>query len=137
MIETRSRAHRYGAERRFGLAVGTVFLLLGSWWLFRGKLGVAASVVAGAGGTLIVLGALMPSALYWPNRGWMLLAEKLSVVSTAVVLGLVYFLAVTPIGVAKRLRGWDPLRRRAETSESYWRPYPERQRNPRHYERMY
>ena len=65
------------------------------------------------------------------------LAEALSFVSTRVVLGLVFFLAVTPTGVVKRLTGWDPLGRRRSRRESYWVPYPERQRDPKHFEKMF
>ena len=84
---------------------------------------------------LVVLATVAPRALYWPNRGWMALAEALSWVSTRVVLAIVFFIAVTPIGIVKRLTGWDPLRRRGKASESYWRPYP--RRDPQHYEKMY
>jgi hypothetical protein len=67
----------------------------------------------------------------------MLLAEGMSFLITRLILGMVFFLVVTPIGVVKRLSGWDPLSRRGRRSASYWRPYSERQRNPRHYEKMY
>ena len=55
------------------------------------------------------------------------------------VLPLVFFLVVTPIGVFKRLRGWDPLERRSgrTAGASYWRPYTGRQLDPRHFDRMY
>ena len=48
-----------------------------------------------------------------------------------------FFLIMTPIGVVKRLLGWDPLDRRSGSRGSYWKPYSERQRDPRHYEKMY
>jgi len=75
--------------------------------------------------------------LVWPNKAWMGLAEVLSYISTRIILGVVFFGIVTPIGVIKRLMGWDPLNRRAAASDSYWQPYSERQRNTRHYEKMY
>jgi hypothetical protein len=67
----------------------------------------------------------------------MALAHLLSLITSPIVLGIVYFLVLTPIGVTKRAFGWDPLRRRSEKRESYWHPYPKRQRDPRHYEKMY
>jgi hypothetical protein len=67
----------------------------------------------------------------------MALAGVMSFVMTRVILAIVFFLIVTPIGVVKRMTGWDPLRRRAHPEQSYWAPYPERQRDPRHYEKMY
>jgi hypothetical protein len=33
--------------------------------------------------------------------------------------------------------GGDPLSRRARRAESYWKPYTERQGDPKHYEKMY
>ena len=125
------------AEREFGLVVGGVFVLLGGWWLYRGKFTNAAHIVLPLGSALILLGLIWPRALALPNKAWMLLAEALSFVTTRVILGLVFFLIVTPIGVVKRLSGWDPLNRRAARSTSYWRPYSERQRNSRHYEKMF
>lgn len=129
--------NHFRVEREFGLVVGSVFTLLGSWWLYRGKFFHGTQVTLLLGALLIFLGLLWPRALVLPNRVWMLLAEALSFVTTRIVLGLVFFLVVTPIGVVKRLSGWDPLSRRGVRSDSYWRPYSERQRDPRHYEKMY
>ena len=127
----------FRAEREFGLVVGGVFILLGVWWLYRGKFASANWVVLPLGSVLMLLGLIWPRALVLPNKAWMLLAEGLSFVTTRIILGAVFFLVVTPIGVVKRLSGWDPLSRRGARSDSYWRPYSERQRNPGHYEKMF
>jgi hypothetical protein len=131
------RRRSFRAEREFGLVVGGIFVLLGSWWLYRGKFITAAAVILPLGALLIFLGLLWPRALVLPNKAWMLLAEGLSFVSTRIILGLVFFLIVTPIGVVKRLMGWDPLNRRGARKASYWQPYSNRQRNSRHYEKMF
>lgn len=125
------------AERSFGLLIGGAFVLLGVWWMLRARFPAVAPFAAGIGAVLVVAALVAPAVLYWPNRGWMAMAEAMSFVSTRIVLALVFFIAVTPIGVVKRLTGWDPLRRRAAAAPSYWRPYPERQRDTRHYEKMY
>lgn len=127
----------FRAEREFGLLVGVVFALLGSWWLYRGKFGNAAHLLLPLGALLVFFGLIWPRVLFWPNRAWMSLAAGLSFVTTRMILGLVFFLVVTPIGVVKRLSGWDPLGRRGARGASYWKPYSERQRNPRHYEKMF
>jgi saxitoxin biosynthesis operon SxtJ-like protein len=132
-----SKPKSFRTEREFGLIVGGVFVALGSWWIYRGKFVNAAYILLTLGAVLIVFGLIWPRALVLPNKAWMLLAEGLSFVMTRVILGLVFYLVVTPIGIAKRLRGWDPLDRRSGSRESYWKPYPERQLNPRHYEKMY
>jgi len=132
-----TRKKSFRAEREFGLIVGGVLVLLSGWWLYRGKFLSVAQIVLPLGGLLILLGLLWPKILVWPNKLWMLLAEGLSFVTTRIILGLVFFLVVTPIGVVKRLTGWDPLSRRSPRGETYWQPYPERQRDPRHYEKMF
>ncbi|HKY30638.1 MAG TPA: SxtJ family membrane protein [Pyrinomonadaceae bacterium] len=127
----------YRTERNFGLIVGGVFTLLSAWWLYRGKFVSVAQVTLVLGLALIILGVIFPKSLVYPNRAWMALAEVLAFISTRIILGLVFFLIVTPIGIAKRLFGWDPLTRRASPKPSYWQPYGERQRDPRHYEKMF
>ena len=125
----------FRAEREFGLLVGAVFSLLGLWWFYRGKFTSAAYVFTITGAALIVLGTALPRLLVIPRKFWMKLAEGLSYVSSRIILAIVFFLVLTPIGLVKRAMGWDPLQRRAGSRESYWHPYPERQSN--HYEKMF
>lgn len=114
-----------------------MFTLLSAWWLYRGKFTDAAHVLLPLGVVLIGLALVFPQALVLPNKAWMALAEGLSFVTTRIVLAFVFFVVLTPIGLIKRALGWDPLHRRAGPDKSYWRPYSERQRNPRHYEKMF
>jgi hypothetical protein len=132
-----SKRNSYRAERDFGLIVGGVFALLGAWWTYRGKFGAVSPWLIGGGGLLFALGLAWPRGLVSLNRWWMKLAEAMSFVMTHIILAIVFFLVVLPIGLVKRLTGYDPLRRRAKPAESYWRPYRERQRDKRHYEKMY
>ena len=136
-MRQRMMKHLFRREREFGLIVGGVFTLLGACWFYRGKFFYPARVALPLGVALVVLGLVWPRALVLPNKAWMLLAEALSFVTTRIILGLVFFLVVTPIGIVKRMMGWDPLGRRGARRESYWQPYSERQRDRRHYEKMY
>lgn len=120
---TRKRSLR--AEREFGLIVGGVLLLLSLWWLYRGKFPGVSHITLIIGPALVLLGLVFPRALVLANRVWMAFAEVLSFVTTRIILGFVFFAIVTPIGVVKRLFGWDPLHRRAAASDSYWKPYSE------------
>ena len=130
-------SRRYKVERNFGLIVGGVFTLLSVWWLYRRKFVSVAEWTLMLGLTLVFFGLIFPKALVYPNRAWMALAEVLAFISTRIILGLVFFLIVTPIGMIKRVFGWDPLNRRAVARPSYWNAYAARQRDPRHYEKMF
>src|SRR2546423_7796012 len=137
MTEPIKRKRSLRTEREFGLIVGGVLLLLSLWWIYRGKFHSARQFTVPLGSVLLLLGIIFPRALVYPNKAWMALAEVLSFISTRIILAFVYFVILTPIGVVKRLFGWDPLNRRAARSDTYWRPYAERQRNRRHYEKMF
>ncbi|MEQ1574349.1 MAG: SxtJ family membrane protein [Vicinamibacterales bacterium] len=125
-------------ERQFGRVVGGVLFALGTWALWRSAwpFGVGAAV-AGTGMTLVTLSVVYPAALVRPRRAWMLLAEGLSFVSTRIILGVVFFLVMVPLGFVMRATGWDPLARKANGRDSHWVDYPERHRNPKYFEQMY
>jgi hypothetical protein len=127
----------FRAEREFGLLVGLMAILIGSWRLYRGYSEAVATGLLGAGSALAILGLLFPRALVLPNRWWMALAGWLSLITTPIILGVIFFLVVMPIGKIKRIFGWDPLRRRAPSAGSYWVQYSERQKDPHHFEKMY
>jgi hypothetical protein len=122
-------------NRRFGLVVGGAFALLGT------ALSVAGSRRAGPGlaalgGLLLLLAVAAPGALAPIHRGWLALSRVLGRVNTAVFLSLVFFLVLTPLGLLLRLGGRDELDRRRRRS-SMWVPYPARNRDPRHFEKMF
>jgi hypothetical protein len=125
----------FRAEKEFGLIVGGVFVLLGLWWLYRGKFVTAAYVLSAAGFALVLSALVLPRLLTVPRKLWMKLAEAMSYVSSRIILAIVFFLVLTPIGLVKRAMGWDPLQRRSAARDTFWQPYPERP--PRHYEKMY
>lgn len=134
---SRPRAHPFRAEREFGFVVGGIVAALGAWWFWRERFPDLRPWFVGVGLALVVLGAIWPRALVWPNRGWMKLAELLARIVTPIILGVVFFLIVTPIGVVKRMTGWDPLGRRAGRRDSYWVPYSPRQHDPKHFDKMF
>jgi hypothetical protein len=106
--------------RRFGLTVGGAFLALAAvgWW--RGRLH-AALICAGIGALLVLSGLAVPGRLGPVIRAWMGLAHLLSKVTTPIVLGLVYFVVLTPAGFLMRLFGRRPLERPVN-AKSWWVP---------------
>jgi saxitoxin biosynthesis operon SxtJ-like protein len=129
------RPRTFRAEREFGLLVGAVFTLLGLWWFYRGKFATAAYVFTISGVVLVLFGVAVPRVLIVPRKFWMKLAEGLSYVSSRIILAIVFFLVLTPIGLIKRALGWDPLQRRSGSRDSFWTTYPAR--DSKHYEKMF
>jgi len=116
--------------------VGGVFAALGGLLLWRHR-NAAAVVALALGGSLLLLAAFFPAGLARPHRAWLALARALGRVNSSVFLFLTFFLVLTPLGFVLRLFGRDELRRRGPAPASMWSPYPERNRDPRHYETIW
>lgn len=96
--------------RQFGLVVGGVFSVIGLWpVVFRDEsLRLWAIILRSL---LIVLGAIVPQCLKQVYRGWMKIGHVLGSINTRIILGIVYYLLVTPMGIIMRLMGKDPMHR--------------------------
>ena len=104
--------------RKFGLTVGTAFLVFGGIALWRSR-EFPAQVLWGIGGLLILGAALVPGKLKPVERAWMRVALQMSRVMTPIVMGIVYFLVLTPIAFAVRSVKGNPLVHRSGKS-GYW-----------------
>ncbi len=109
--------------RKFGLTVGVAFLVLAAIVLWRDKT-TAATVLGILGGVLVIAGLLIPTRLGPVRRAWMGLAHAISKVTTPIIMGVIYFLLITPIGLVRRNVGKNPLVRRLGSPElapeGYW-----------------
>ena len=105
--------------RQFGLMVGAVFVVIGLWPLvFRGD--PLRWWAVGPGGILILLGFALPLVLRPIHAGWMWIGHVLGWINTRILLGIVFYGLVTPIGMVFRLMGKDTMQRPfAESSPTY------------------
>ena len=96
------------SNRKFGLTVGTAFLVLAGivWW--RDHLWLR-NIFGGVGGFLIVAGLIVPAILGPVQRGWMRMALAISKVTTPIFMGIAYYLSVVPIAFAMKLLGKNPI----------------------------
>ena len=122
-------------ERSFGYLVGGVLLAAAAFSAWRGH-ALRAELAGAVGGVLVIAAAVRPAWLARPAFWWMRLAGLLGWFNSRVLMTLVFALIFTPFGVVTRAIGMDPLGRRRR-SGSRWSAYPERFRDPRHYERLY
>lgn len=114
--------------REFGALVGLVFLVIGAYPFIKGHAPRAWALVLGT--PLVVLGALWPEALRKPYQAWMFLGGVLGWVNTRLLLGIVYFLMLTPTGLVRRL-----FRKPAPAGDTYAEPVKAREIN--HFEFLF
>ncbi|MEZ4268637.1 MAG: SxtJ family membrane protein [Myxococcota bacterium] len=115
------------SERSFGLTIGILLAVIGLFPLWRGAQPVTWLLVVAA--ALVALALVYPRALAGPNRAWTLFGHYAGRVTNPLLLGLVYFLIMTPMSLALRLTGRDPLGLRFRRGvASYWQaPKPSEQ----------
>lgn len=105
--------------RKFGLIVGTVFVLLAFWGYFHHK--PAWPFAAATGMLLLLFGAVSPMALRVPYLGWMAAGFSLGFIVSTIMLTLIYYLAITPIALLARAAGKDFLKTSSRSAaQTYW-----------------
>ena len=103
--------------RRFGLTVGGIFVLLGavSWWRHH----VWPPVVFGVVGVLLLSSGLaVPLALEPVQRWWMRLGMLLGEVNGRIILTVLFYLVIAPLGAVLRTFFRDPLDRALDDGRS-------------------
>jgi hypothetical protein len=117
--------------RGFGLAALVAFAALGAWvWVRHSIIGfalggaaaeTAAGVLWAAAGACGALAAAAPACLRPLYVALSLLGAPIGFVLSYVILAIVYYGILTPIGLAMRLAGRDPLHRKFDRSAgTYW-----------------
>jgi hypothetical protein len=107
--------------RWFGVIQAAALAVIGGmiWWRFQAPL-IGQGVLIFAGVFLLAYYAIPPlrRSLY---LGAMYVTFPLGFVLSYVVLGLIYFVIFTVIGLALRLFGYDPLQRSFDRqAKTYW-----------------
>jgi hypothetical protein len=96
--------------RSFGLIVGGIFSVIGLWPLvFRGESPRVWAIALGVG--LIGLGIVIPWSLKQVYKAWMLIGHALGWINTRILLGVIFYGLITPMGLFLRLLGKDAMRR--------------------------
>ena len=104
----------------FAFTLAAAFSLLSVLFAWRRRTAPAEATFA-IGVLLLLAGMLMPTSLGPVKRAWMGLGHAISTVTGPIVLGLIYYVALTPIGYLRRTFGKSPLAR-DRSAGSYWIP---------------
>jgi len=118
--ETTSQLLESYQLRQFGLVMGGIICVL---------FGIIPMVLLDSpfqvwpwvlGLVFILLALVFPGSLKWIHWFWMRVGNVLGYINSRIILSLVFYLMIFPVGVLLRLFGKDPMRRGFEPeSESY------------------
>ena len=109
---------KLGSNRSFGLVFSIVFLLIAIYPLINSDgLRVWSLIIAII---FLVLGLINSKILTPLNKLWFKFGILLGRIVSPVIMGLIFFLVVTPIALIMRIIGKDLLNLKFNKEKSYW-----------------
>lgn len=107
------------SDRKFGWFVTSV-LTAAAAYLYWKNSDAWASTLVGLAVIFAVTTVSAPRRLTQLNRLWYTLGLLLGKISSPIVLGLMFFVLLTPVSLAMRLSGRDALKMKKRNVKSYW-----------------
>ena len=108
-----------GSNRSFGIVFFIFFLIVSFWPIFNEESPRIWSLLVSL--IFLILGLINSNLLSPFNKLWFKFGIFLGNFISPIVMGLVFFLVVTPIGLIMKLLGKDLLRlKKKKNSNTYW-----------------
>ena len=104
-----------------------------AYWKWQSPL--AAGILASIAIVMLLVYSFVPSTRRPIYQGFRKITHPIQLIMTAIILGVVYYVILTPIGCLLRFRGID-VRSKPGDDESYWTPRTE-SKDPSSYFRTY
>lgn len=122
--------------KKFGMTVGIAFFILFFILFFLKKTWYNPIIIIGA--ILIALGFTLPKTLYPLQKIWMATSISLGWVVSHIILGILFYLLFTPIGIASKIfrKKFLSLGFRG-SKKSYWTQRVDTPPKPDDYEKQY
>ena len=110
---------KISSNRNFGLVFFVLFLIISLWPLINGDPVRIWSIIISL--IFLVLGFTNSKLLTPLNKLWYKFGMLLGVIVTPFVMGFVFFMVVTPIGLILKMMGKDVLNKKYDKKKStYW-----------------
>ena len=109
---------KISSNRSFGIVFFVVFLLIALYPLINGEELRIWSLIISI--IFLILGLLNSKILTPLNKIWFKFGIILGKIVSPLIMGIIFFLVVTPIGLLMRLLGKDVLNLKYNKSKSYW-----------------
>ena len=109
---------KIASNRSFGIVFFIVFLLIALYPLtYSGEIRVWSAIISFI---FLVLGLLSSKILTPLNKLWFKFGIFLGKIISPIIMGIIFFLVVTPTGLIMRLFGKDVLNLKYNNNKSYW-----------------
>ena len=109
---------KIGSNRSFGVVFSIVFFLIASFPLTQnGELRIWSLIICLI---FLILGLINSKILTPLNKLWFKFGVFLGKIFSPIIMGIIFFLVVTPIGLMMRVFGKDVLNLKFDKAKSYW-----------------
>ena len=109
---------KIGSNRSFGIVFCIVFLIIATYPLINiGELRIWSLILSLV---FLILGLLNSKILYPLNKIWFKFGLFLGRIVSPIVMAIIFFLVVTPIGLLMRILDKDLLNLKFNNAKSYW-----------------
>ena len=109
---------KISSNRSFGIVFFVVFLLIALYPLtYGGEIRIWSLIISIL---FLILGLLNSKILAPLNKIWFKFGILLGRIVSPLIMGIIFFLVVTPIGFTMRLLGKDVLNLKYNKNKSYW-----------------
>ena len=121
--------------RSFGLITGAIVLVLFGAvpWLISGKLHKLPFIIAAV---LWVPALIFPMLLEPVYHGWMKFGHVMGWINTRIILSIMFYIIIAPIGLIMKIMGKDPMRRKLDRSLKSYRIQSDK-KDKSHVERIF
>ena len=109
---------KIGSNRNFGIVFFVVFLLIGFWPILSGNELRIWSILISL--IFLILGILNSKVLTPLNKAWFRFGVFLGNFISPIIMGIVFFLVVTPTGLIMKLFRKDLINLKKNNSSTYW-----------------
>ena len=109
---------KVSSNRSFGIVFFIVFLLIATYPLFKGNDVRVWSLLISFG--FLILGLMNSKILSPLNKLWFKFGLILGKIISPLIMGIIFFVVVTPIGVVMRVLKKDLLNLKYNQKETYW-----------------
>ena len=109
---------KISSNRSFGIVFFVVFLLIAIYPLsYNGEIRIWSIVISFI---FLILGLLKSKILTPLNKLWFKFGILLGMIFSPLIMGIIFFVVVTPIGLIMRILGKDLLNLKYNLNKSYW-----------------
>jgi hypothetical protein len=130
--------HSTSALKKFAITMAIALGVLATLVFFLGSHPERAYWLAGIGLLFLLFGLIFPQALKPVHVLWMTIALFLGFFMSRILLTVLFFLVITPIGLLMRLFGKDLLDKNLQTDrKSYWLKREKKANAPEQYEKLF